>query len=49
MPVFDTNVIRHVEQRFTMVKDEFDLSLDYLSETTIVDIVDKGKNMLVYF
>jgi hypothetical protein len=49
MPVFDTNVIRHVEQTFRIFKDNFDLSLEYDNETKITDVIDKGKHMLVWF
>lgn len=49
MPVFDTNVIRHVDQTYTIFKDNFDLSLEYESETKVTDIIDKGKFMLVWY
>lgn len=49
MPKFNPNIIRHAEQRYIMVKDHVDLSLEYEHETLVTDVIDKGKNTIVWF
>lgn len=49
MPVFNPNIIRHAEQRYIMVKDHVDLALEYEHETRITNVIDKGKNTIVWF
>lgn len=49
MPEFSPLVVLHAEQRLVMVSDTIEAGMEYATDTKILDVVDKGKNALVYF
>jgi hypothetical protein len=47
-PIFNPNLIRHTEQSFTMIKDKIELDVEYEHECIATDVIDKGKNAIVW-
>lgn len=49
MPKYNTNIVRHLDQRCIIMKEHYDLSLEYEHVVHVKDCIDKGKNLVIFF
>lgn len=49
MPKFNPNFVLHAEHKLIMIKNKVEIGVQYEHESEIADVVDKGKNALLFW